>query len=210
MDNVEIICDNISKSFSGKKVFENLNLSISSSHSLCITGKNGSGKSTLIKILCGLIRPSKGNLIVTEKGELVKPELRYLKTGLVSPYLNLYDELTARENLEFFAGLKLKANGNLSDLVDAAFEKVGLKDKKNVPVKNYSSGMKQRLKFAFATIDEPEILLLDEPRTNLDSAGIDLLHRICEEQKPNGILIIATNDPDDNMLCECDLNIEDF
>ena len=82
--------------------------------------------------------------------------------------------------------------------------------KKNELLKNYSSGMKQKLKLAFAVLHEPEILLLDEPRSNLDKAGVDMIYEISNEQKKKGILIIATNDEDDKELCDSILSIEDY
>ena len=88
-------------------------------------------------------------------------------------------------------------------------ELTGLADRRNDEVKTYSSGMKQKLKLAFALLNEPELLMLDEPRSNLDRSGIETMERIAERQKEKGILIIATNDEDDLKLCSKRINIEE-
>ena len=122
----------------------------------------------------------------------------------------LYDELTGYENLEFFYGLIDSKNGDAKDRIKYLLEKVNLFHRRNDLVKNYSTGMKQRLKLAFANLKNPLILLLDEPRTNLDTEGIDAVYKIAEQQKENGILIIATNESEDTNLCMEKINIEDF
>lgn len=213
MNIIEIVCDNISKSYSGKSIFKNLNLKISSRESLTITGRNGTGKSTLIKVLSNLVKNSKGRITVRENGKDLNAETWFLRTGLLTPYYNLYDELTGSENLRFFYELKLQENKKeefINERVNFFLHEVSLYDKRNELVKNYSSGMKQRLKLAFAVINEPEILFMDEPRTNLDKYGIEIMNRFAVAQKEKGILIIATNDEDDKQLCDRTLNIEDY
>ena len=108
MSNVEIVCNKLSKSFSGKSIFKNLDLKISAKESLTVTGRNGTGKSTLVKVLAGLILQSKGSILINENNVALQKEKWFSKTGLLSPYFNLYDELTGFENLDFF--YKLKSN----------------------------------------------------------------------------------------------------
>lgn len=209
MDNVEIVCDNLSKSFSGKTIFKNVSFKISNTESLIITGKNGSGKSTLIKILANLIHSSHGDISIHLNKNKIPKENTFRNIGLLSPYLNLYDELTGFENLDFF--YKLKSNSTFDpEKINFVLQKVGLYNKRNELLRNYSSGMKQRLKLAFAVMNKPEILLMDEPRTNLDKAGIELIYEVASEQKEKGILIIATNDEHDKELSDNILNIEDY
>ena len=210
MSLTEIKCENLSKSYSGRTIFKNLSFNISTSQSLTVTGSNGSGKSTLIKVIANLIHSSKGNISVKSDNMDVPRDKWFEKTGLLSPYLNLYDELTGFENLDFFYRLKAKDRSNSHDRIDHVLHKVNLYEKRNELLKNYSSGMKQKLKLAFAVLHEPEILLLDEPRSNLDKAGIDMIYEVSAEQKKKGILIIATNDEDDKELCDSILSIEDY
>lgn len=205
----EFGCENIEKKFINRLIFRNVNFSLKTGSSLAVTGRNGSGKSTLVKILANLIKETSGKLIFRINSEDVKKEKYYKHTGFVAPYLNLYDELTAYENLEFFYKLKVN-NGKSEELVNNLLEKVNLYKRRNDQVKSFSSGMKQRLKYAFAIINQPELLILDEPRSNLDSEGVRLAVGIAEEQKERGILIIATNDKIDTELCNSLINIEEF
>jgi heme exporter protein A len=210
MGNIEINCDNLSKSYSGKTIFKNLSLKISSTQSLAITGRNGSGKSTLIKLIANLIQSSKGKISIKENDTEISNDKWFQNTGLLSPYLNLYDELTGFENLDFFYELKSRDKKKSDERIYSVLKRVNLFERKNEQLKNYSSGMKQKLKLAFSILHEPEILLLDEPRTNLDKDGVDLIIEISREQREKGILIIATNDEDDKKLCDSSLNIEDY
>lgn len=210
---IELICDNISKDYDRKNVFKNVSFDLKTSQSLAITGKNGSGKSTLIKIIANIINPASGSYkILRDKSEVHHNKL-YKLTGLIAPYLNLYDELTGYENLLFFYNLKTgvnKLNPQKKDIINKYFEELNLSHAKNEQVKNYSSGMKQRLKFAFAIMNEPELLLLDEPASNLDNEGRDVFFRIIKNRKKDCVILIATNDVEEKNLCDTSLNIEDY
>jgi len=205
-------CRKLAKYYSHRLVFGNLNFSISSGSSLGILGRNGSGKSTLIKTICGLISPSQGDFAFSVSGKELKSEEYYKHIGFMSPYLNLYDELTALENLEFFMNLKCpdKPKNEREEKISSLLESVGLYKRRKDFYKNYSSGMKQRVKLCFALLNEPELLLLDEPCSNLDKEGIDIVYKYAEEQKQSKMLIIATNEESDLNLCDTTLNIEDF
>jgi len=186
---------NLSKYFGARKVFKGLNFSICENQSLVITGKNGSGKTTLLKVLTGLISPSYGEVVINSNGDLLKREEVRRILSLVAPDLNLYEELSALENLKFLSqvqGIKFE-----DEELKTRIEKVGLKGRENDLVSFFSSGMKQRLKYAFALINDPKILLLDEPSLNLDKEGISYLENVIYEQKKRGILILATNHKDE-------------
>jgi len=209
MNSILLKCENAVKKYNGKVIFKNVTLELTSGSSLVVTGKNGSGKSTLLKVICNLVRLDKGKIELTYNGSILPTGEQYRRTGLLAPYLNLYDELTAYENLRFFG--KLNGNGKERDEhINFLLEKVGLYKRRNDLMRNFSSGMKQRLKLAFAVQKDPGLLLLDEPRTNLDVEGIDVVYKIAEEQKQKGILIIATNEKEDASLCSQTLNIEDY
>lgn len=212
MSGVVLKSKDLEKSFLNKVVFRNVNLELKSRDSLAVTGRNGSGKSTLLKVLANLIKPNKGSVIVSENSSDVPPDKAHVYFGMIAPYLNLYDELTALENLEFF--YDLKCNGNSASVkkehLKYLLNRINLYSRRNDEVKNFSSGMKQRVKLAFAVINNPKILLMDEPRTNLDVEGIDLVYKIAEEHKENGILILATNEPEDTKLCKDIISIENF
>ncbi|MGM0651506.1 MAG: ABC transporter ATP-binding protein [Bacillota bacterium] len=157
-----------------------------------VTGPNGSGKSTLLKLLSGLEKPNKGKIVLTMDDTVIDPPALTNYVGLTSPELNLYGQLTALENLEFFSDLRgmSKSMQGLNNLL----ERVQLTRNTKLPVSVYSSGMKQRLKIALALLHEPPILLLDEPTATLDQDGKELVNKIIKEQAEKGIVLIATND----------------
>lgn len=208
MPDLSIHTKDLTKKYSGKTVFKGISFELSAGDSAVIVGRNGSGKSTLMKIIAGIISPSSGSMKFKNTGNEIEMNEVKRKLGFVSPYLNLYDELSAIENLRLFSGLKSDREAKDDELVNL-LELTGLADRRNDEVKTYSSGMKQKLKIAFALLNEPELLMLDEPRSNLDRSGIETMERIAERQKDKGILIIATNDEDDLKLCSKRINIEE-
>jgi heme exporter protein A len=212
VNKIELACENLEMSFSNKLIFKKLSFKLTNSSSLIITGRNGTGKSTLIKILSNLIKETNGKKWMKLNGEYVERDKQFFNIGLLAPYINLYDELTSYENLEFFYKLKINRHKEkgIEEKIKQLLEKVNLYKKRNDLVKNYSSGMKQRLKIAFAILSDPLILLMDEPGTNLDKDGIGIIYNIAEKQKKNGILIIATNENEDTKLCDKRINIEDY
>ncbi len=182
--------DGLAKSYPGRPVFSKISAEVPAGHKLVITGPNGSGKSTLVKIICGFVRPTKGSVALQIDGlSLSRIDIRP-HIGLVSPDLVLYDELTAFENLSFFAGVAGLhfSRAELSIKLDA----VGLDGRGDDLVGSYSSGMKQRLKYCLALLRNPSLLLLDEPTANLDNLGKKMVDSIIKSQ--NGIVVIATNE----------------
>jgi len=181
----------ISKRFGARDVFQDINISIGSG-CLVVSGRNGSGKSTLLKIIAGLIQPSEGEAVFTSSGEKLPSEIRRSIVGLVAPDISLYDELTAIENLKFFA--RVRGIGKHDDELRAILSGLGLKGREDDRLGAYSSGMKQRVKYAFAMMHSPPVLLLDEPSTNLDKDGIEIVDGIIRRWKAGGIVVIATNE----------------
>jgi heme exporter protein A len=210
MDSIILQCTDISKNYNGKVIFKKVNINLTEKSSLVITGKNGSGKSTLLKVISHLIRLDKGNIELKINGDIISKEKFFTKIGFFAPYINLYDELTGWENLDFFYELKVEQKNNKDEEIKYLLEKVGLFKRRNDLIRNYSSGMKQRLKLAFAVLNKPQLLLMDEPRTNLDEEGISVVYKIAEEQKERGILILATNESEDTSISNSGLNIEDY
>jgi heme exporter protein A len=208
MNNIKLTASNISMSYEGLfLIFSDINFEMSNSNSIAITGKNGSGKTTLLKILAGVLTPTSGK-IELKYNEIVIPSIQYyLNIGLVSPYLNLYDEFTANENLTLIE--KLKNVRFDSEFADNLFEKFNLTKRRNEPIKSFSSGMLQRLKYIIALIAEPKVLFLDEPFTNLDEQGIIAVIDLVEKFISSGrIVVIATNEKREKELCERELLID--
>ena len=209
---ISLVCNDLTKYFSHRLIFGNVSISLNEQNSIGIVGKNGSGKSTLIKVIAGIITQSKGEIKLSVDDKVIPKDSHFKHMGLLSPYLSLYDELTGYENLEFFMNLKCpdKSSSEKEEKVNYLLEKVGLFKRKKDLYKNYSSGMKQRLKLAFALLNEPALLLLDEPCANLDKEGIDVVYSFAEEQRKKGILIVATNEESDLKLCDSLISTEGF
>ncbi len=191
----KITADNISQKFNQRLIFEKISFELESGHSLVLTGPNGSGKTTLIRIICQLLRPTSGNLKVFHQNHQLQSQEIYGRLGLVGPYLQLYNQLTAFENYTFFARIRRLP-------VDTArfrmlMDKLGLAGREFDELQTFSSGMMQRMKYVMAIMHQPEILILDEPTANLDEAGSDIVYQIMREQKKNKILILATNEPEE-------------
>jgi heme exporter protein A len=190
----------VTKEFNRRTIFRNVSIALSPGDSLSVTGRNGSGKSTLVKVLAGLLAPTRGKVEYSLKGTMLEPESLRYHIGLVSPYLQLYDEFSGSENLELLS--KIRSDIGVGEgRIQEVLQRVGLSERKSDYVRTYSSGMKQRLKYAFAILHQPALLILDEPTSNLDHDGIAMVKEIVEEQKREGILVVATNDADEAAWC---------
>jgi heme exporter protein A len=192
--------ENLVRNFGHRKVLRDVSFSLQTGDSLAIVGKNGSGKTTLLRILAGLTAPSRGKITFALDGR--KIERREAKTlmSYVGPELTLYDSLTAAENLKFFGTMRSLALDD--DLVLKILDMVGLGGRGDDYYRAYSSGMKQRLKYAVALLNDPAYLLLDEPSSNLDDEGKEIVSQIITRQKESGILIMATNEKEEYGFAE--------
>jgi len=204
---MELICDRISKYFAERLVLKNVSFTIASGQSLAIVGPNGSGKTTLMRLLSYLNRPSEGTVSYMVNSETLETADVYTRLGFVGPYLELYEELTAGENLEFFASMKNIKNAK--ERIFFLLDKFNLRGRENDTVKTFSSGMKQRLKYVLALLHDPEVLLVDEPRANLDEEGIETVYSVLQKHKKDKILVIATNDQEDLQLADRELNVNE-
>jgi heme exporter protein A len=171
-----------------------MSISLADGEAVAITGANGSGKSTLLRILAGVLTPTSGSVILRVHDEEVSRERHPLHFGLVAPYLNVYDGFSPRENLSFIA--KARRLADADSRIASALEFVSLVDRADDLVGTFSSGTKQRVKFAAAILAAPDVLLLDEPRVNLDAAGLEMVTRTVRlHRESGGLLFVATNDP---------------
>jgi heme exporter protein A len=192
---MKITINKLAKIYNSKKVFSSISWQPEPGKCNLVTGPNGSGKSTLLRLICGLEKPSAGSIKITfNNDELSVSEIRKV-TGLVTPDLALYRHLTARENMLFFA--KLGGSFPTEKELCEILVKVGLAGSIDYPLAVFSTGMKQRLKLAYAIFHEPALLLLDEPNTNLDDEGKIVVNSIISEYKSKSMVIIATNDQEE-------------
>ncbi|MDD8016790.1 MAG: ABC transporter ATP-binding protein [Bacteroidota bacterium] len=196
MTTLKLEAHTVAKIYNRKSIFQNVSLAVKEGMSFAITGKNGSGKSTLIKILCGVLSPSKGTIALSINGVLINYPDYYPYIGLVSPYLNMYEEFSAEENLIFIKRIR-GLNSDTDERIKFLLNDFGIYEHRRKEVRNYSSGMKQRLKYCAALVHQPPILVLDEPTSNLDEYGIETVRKAMKLQKNHGALIFGTNDKDD-------------
>jgi heme exporter protein A len=208
MSSYSIQTHSLSKSFGRRLIFKDINFSWGEKGSFGISGPNGSGKSTLVKIIAGLIAPSFGKIIHKNFGGEIIPEKLHNHIGFVSPYLILYEEFSAWENLKIFAQIRGVTFDNVRVL--SYLQQFGLDNRKDDLVKTYSSGMKQRLKFVFALQHSPDVLIFDEPTSNLDDDGKKIVYRIINDEAKNRIVIVASNESRDLELCSEVLLLEKF
>lgn len=208
MTNISIEVQNLVKFFGRRLIFNDINYSFNSSKVYGISGPNGSGKSTFVKILSYIISPTKGKVIHKANNKIIEEEKFHNHIGFVSPYLFLYDEFTAEENLFYFA----KIRGIIFDrnYCDSLLNEFNLLERKNDQIKGYSSGMKQRLKFVFALLHNPEVLIFDEPTSNLDNNGKDKVYEFINKLKNEKLIIIASNEDTDLKYCENILELEKY
>lgn len=185
----------LTRRFGRRSVFRGVSFSCDSGQSVCITGRNGSGKSTLLRIIAGLLAPSEGYVVLTVSGSKVDAVMRRRIMRLVSSDLDLYDELTGLENLRFLSEVSgdRKSREHFGSMLDS----VGLGRRGDDLVREYSTGMKQRLRLAAALMSDPAVLLLDEPCSSLDDDGREMVYRAMVDQKSRGILVFATNETDE-------------
>ena len=184
---------NITRKFGHLTALRDVSLTIPQGQTFALFGPNGAGKSTLLRIIATLGKPSSGTIFIRNINVKEAPEKVRAHIGLISHQTLLYDDLTARENLTFYA--KMYGLKNRTQSVDKALEAVGLLDRHKDHVRGFSRGMKQRLAIARATLHQPEILLLDEPFTGLDAAARTLLaNMICTLREQGRAILLVTHD----------------
>lgn len=210
------------KRFNRDWIFRHFTYSFIEGISYAIVGPNGSGKSTLLQVLSGAMEASEGTIQYSDTarqhadphslpgtGHLspVIQENVYKQVSICAPYLDVIEEMTLKEFLAFHQQFKplLPSIG-----IDSIISIMGLKDAINKQIRYYSSGMKQRVKLAQAIFSDTPFLLLDEPCTNLDTAGIDLYNRLIEEYCQNRLIVVSSNDETEYRFCSEKINITDY
>lgn len=208
MNKYSVEATELNKTFGRRLIFSGINFQFENSGIYGISGPNGSGKSTLVKIIAGLLSPTKGKIVHRNSGKEIISEKLHNHIGFVSPYLVLYEEFTAWENLNYFAMIRGIAFDKT--YAEKLLEKFLLINRKNDLIKTYSSGMKQRMKFIFALIHHPEVLIFDEPTSNLDEEGKNSVYEIINEKSRKGIVIVASNDKSDLDLCSDIIDLKNY
>ncbi len=187
----------LTKAYGFLPVLKKLDFSVERGEFVALLGPNGSGKSTLIRLLCALIKPSSGKIVIggwslPNEAASVLPQI-----GLVSHKVLLYENLSARENLHFFGRLYNLEESPRKARVETLLKQVGLARRGDDLVRNYSRGMQQRLSIARALLHNPDILLFDEPHTGLDQSAALMLDELMLSAQANGrTILMSTHDLD--------------
>ena len=200
MDDAKVIeLEGLARHFGERTVLRDISLTVTAGQTLAVLGRNGAGKSTLLRILATLLRPHGGSAKLfgeplPRQGWAVRGRL-----GLLGHEPLLYRDLTGRENLAYHARLHRAG----LERVDEVLEAVGMHERADDPVRSLSRGMVQRLTVARAVLHRPELLLLDEPRSNLDPAAGELVEPLIG--RSSGITRVLTSHDPQAALAEADL-----
>lgn len=187
---MRIELEGIAKRYRSEWILRDVSLGFEAGKQYAVTGPNGSGKSTLLRILSGHLTPSKGRRRYFLGNERLDNTAVYRHLSYAAPYIELIEELTLWEALQFHLRFKpLRDNLNAADILELlAFRKA-----RNKAIREFSSGMKQRLKLALAICSDTSLLLLDEPTTNLDKEGVGWYRRLIDTYSAGRLLIVASN-----------------
>lgn len=185
---------NISKIIKKNEVLTDINMRLESGKVYGFQGRNGSGKTMLMRIICGLIRPTAGQ--VTINGKILGQDMSFPESvGVLIESPSFIGNCTGRKNLEFLAEIQQKIG---VPEINEAIQKVGLDPDDKKKYRKYSLGMKQRLGIAAAIMEKPDILILDEPTNALDEKGVELVRILLNEAKENNqIIILSCHDKDE-------------
>ena len=178
----------LSKKFGRHVALDGISLSVSPGESFAILGPNGAGKTTLVRVLSTLLKPTSGTVKIAGHDVAEEPEKIKRQIGVVSHNPFLYDDLTAFENLAFYADLYGVGQEN----IDALIKKVDLYERKDNLVGEFSRGMKQRLSIARSLLHEPQILILDEPGSGLDIQSKRMFYGTIKGLNEKGATVLLT------------------
>ncbi len=180
------------KAFGHLVAVEGLTLSVKRGEVFGLLGPNGSGKTTTIRMLCGLITPTSGTATVAGCDVVKDGEAVRRRIGYMSQKYGLYDDLTVRENIEFYGGIYGLSGKRLSDRIRALIAELGLEGRVHQFAGTLSGGWKQRLALACATAHEPPVLFLDEPTAGVDPASRRRFWQIIHTMASRGTTILVT------------------
>jgi len=194
---MQIEAHNLGKRYNREWIFKALSHQFEVNSTTGIIGSNGSGKSTLIKILSAAELPSKGEIIYLENGRKINHAEIYKYLSFAAPYMHLPEQLNAAEIYRFHDTFKNFQH----QLTEKEFlDLIYLSDTKEKVIKNFSSGMIQRLKLGLAICSESALLILDEPCSNLDKNGVELYWQLLKEYGENRIILIGSNEQADELI----------
>ncbi len=204
---MEIQLKDVAKKFNKEWIFKHVNLKLNQADIIAITGPNGSGKSTLLQVIAGSLLQTAGTIHYTSGQNPIDPDSIYKYLSLVAPAMSLPEDFTLQEFLAFhFKFKQLKSDIELSEL-PGIFRLEKAKDKY---IKNFSTGMKQRLKLGIAFYADTPLLLLDEPATNLDASGFSWYIEEIDKVLKEKLIFVCSNRKEEFEFCKKFIDILDY
>src|SRR5690606_30804240 len=209
-----ILLSDAGKRFNREWIFRHLTYTFEEGKTYAITGPNGSGKSTLLQVLAGAMHVNEGT-IAFEKGSRINseattsiaPEQVYRQISYCAPYLEVVEEMTLEEFLQFHHGFKpFMEQISIPQIISL----IGLESAARKQIRYYSSGMKQRVKLAQAIFTTTPAIFLDAPCTDLDLAGIELYHSLIENYAKSKLIVVSSNDEVEYRFCEQRISITEY
>ncbi|HLF62420.1 MAG TPA: ATP-binding cassette domain-containing protein [Saprospiraceae bacterium] len=196
---MEVHIDGLAKRYASHWVFRNLSAVIPSHSHVAITGPNGAGKSTLLKIISGALYPSEGVIRYLIDNAHISPDKLFMHLILTAPYAEMIEEMTLMEAFRFHSQFRA-FHPDVAEYASFCRE-LNFEFRADQQLQLMSSGMKQRLRLAFALCTQASLLLLDEPTSNLDTSGIRWFHAMLDHFGRNKTVIIASNVEEDLRSC---------
>ena len=204
---MKIVLENISRRFNREWIFRGINYTFESGQSYAILGANGSGKSTMLQVIAGSLTPSEGNISYQAENKNLDIESVFRQLSMAAPYMELIDEFTLQEHIDFHFRFKSFAYGfNTIGII----ELLGLEKSSNKLIKHFSSGMKQRTKLALAFCSDTHVLLLDEPLSNLDKNGVSWYQYLLQQFTTDRLVIICSNQEQEYTFCKHQIQVSDY
>jgi ABC-type multidrug transport system ATPase subunit len=195
------------KRFNRDWIFRNASYTFLPNHTYAITGSNGSGKSTLLQAIAGSLAISEGDIQWKLNGTTLDGNKVYNHLAIAAPYVEVIEEMTAFEFLHFHQQFKPLIS---SVTIKEILRLIGLEKAGHKQIRYYSSGMKQRIKLAQTIFSDVPLMLLDEPCTNLDTAGFELYHFLIKRYGAGKTIIVSSNDINEYSFCENIISIMDY
>ncbi len=197
----------IGKKFHKEWIFKGINLTIQPAERVAILGANGSGKSTLLQIISGILSPNQGSIHFSKNEVFIEIDKVYEHISIAAPYLELPEEMTLLELIQFHFSFKRKFGfDNELELIQI----LDLEKAKNKQIRYYSSGMKQRVKLALALFSDVSCILLDEPTSNLDEQGVQWYLNLTEKIVGKRTILVSSNQSFEYGFCNKEIRIADY